>query len=164
MTNNDSFRETFLTPSDGTNPRTLSFSKTPTVLLTFAANLFTRQSAAALNAEFGIGAMDWRMLVMLTRHPGASVAQSVETIGIDKAAVSRSLQRLLDKGLVTHEAQESDPRRKDWSLTTEGHALHAEILEVVLDRLDTQLNGFSEAESGELSRLLRKLHGNLSGA
>ena len=100
MNEDQAWAEMFLVETED-GARTLSFSRTPTVLLTFAANLFTRQSAAALTKEFGIGAMDWRMLVMLTRHPGASVAQSAETIGIDKAAISRSLQRLSKKGLVS---------------------------------------------------------------
>ena len=116
MTDLDHWQNMFLVKTaEGVD--TLSFSRTPTVLLTFAANLFTRKSAVALTKQFGIGAMDWRMLVMLTRHPGASVAQSAETIGIDKAAVSRSLGRLLDKQLVKSIAKESDPRRKQWMLT-----------------------------------------------
>lgn len=160
MTEFETWQEMFLTDTSA-GTRTLSFSRTPTVLLTFAANLFTRQSAAALTQRFGIGAMDWRMLVMLTRHPGASVAQSAETIGIDKAAVSRSLQRLLAKRLVSNLAQESDPRRKQWKLTQKGQDLHDDILVFVVGRLRLQLDDFSEAEIRELSRLLQKLHYNL---
>lgn len=160
MTDLDHWQNMFLVKTaEGVD--TLSFSRTPTVLLTFAANLFTRKSAVALTKQFGIGAMDWRMLVMLTRHPGASVAQSAETIGIDKAAVSRSLGRLLDKQLVKSIAKESDPRRKQWMLTANGRILHDEILVVVLDRLREQLDGFTDADIAELSRLLKKLHENL---
>ena len=161
MNEDQAWAEMFLVETED-GARTLSFSRTPTVLLTFAANLFTRQSAAALTKEFGIGAMDWRMLVMLTRHPGASVARSAETIGIDKAAISRSLQRLSKKGLVSNEAQKSDPRRKRWALTAQGSALHDRILARVLDRLRHQFEGFSGAEIAELSRLLGKLHQNLT--
>ena len=160
MTDRDHWQNMFLVET-AEGVHTLSFSRTPTVLLTFAANLFTRQSAAALTKQFGIGAMDWRMLVMLTRHPGASVAQSAEAIGIDKAAVSRSLGRLLDKKLVTSIAQESDPRRKQWRLTKKGRDLHDNILVVVLKRLREQLGGFTDADIVELSRLLQKLHKNL---
>lgn len=160
MTDLDHWQNMFLVKTaEGVD--TLSFSRTPTVLLTFAANLFTRKSAVALTKQFGIGAMDWRMLVMLTRHPGASVAQSAETIGIDKAAVSRSLGRLLDKQLVKSIAKESDPRRKQWMLTANGRILHDEILVVVLDWLREQLDGFTDADIAELSRLLKKLHENL---
>lgn len=160
MTDDDTWQKMFLVET-AHGQCTLSFSRTPTVLLTFAANLFTRQSAEVLTKEFGIGAMDWRMLVMLTRHPGASVARSAETIGIDKAAVSRSLGRLLDKKLVTGIAQGSDPRRKQWKLTKKGRDLHDDILVVVLQRLRQQLGGFTHADIVELSRLLEKLHKNL---
>lgn len=165
MPGNDTWAEMFLVDAEETAAmparRTLSFSRTPTVLLTFAANRFTRQSAAALQAKFSIGAMDWRMLVMLTRHPGATVALSAETIGIDKAAISRSLQRLEEKGLAAPMPHDNDPRRKDWTLTKEGEVLHAEILTVVLDRLEQQLAGFSDEEIKEFTRLLGKFHRNL---
>ncbi|MGD1884419.1 MAG: MarR family winged helix-turn-helix transcriptional regulator [Paracoccaceae bacterium] len=160
MADHDHWQKFFLVET-AEGAQTLSFSRTPTVLLTFAANLFTRQSAAALTKQFDIGAMDWRMLVMLTRHPGASVALSAETIGIDKAAVSRSLSRLLDKKLVTCIAQDRDPRRKQWKLTKKGRDLHDDILVVVLSRLRKQLDGFTEADILDLSRLLEKLHKNL---
>ncbi|MEM6694566.1 MAG: MarR family winged helix-turn-helix transcriptional regulator [Pseudomonadota bacterium] len=141
--------------------KTLSFSRMPTVLLTFAANRFTRQNAALFQKRFGLGAMDWRMLVMLMRHPGASAAFSAETIGIDKAAISRSLARLNARGLAKCRPQPSDPRRKDWFLTDPGRQLHDEILAVVLARLDHQLNGFSHEEIAEFTRLLAKFHDNL---
>ena len=72
--------------------RTLSFERSPTVLLSFAANRFSRAAARVYQDRFGIGAMDWRMLVMLTRAPGSGVSDAARTIGIDKAAVSRSLK------------------------------------------------------------------------
>lgn len=69
----DSFDSLFLVDvedEDGETSRTLSFSRSPTVLLTFAANRFTRAAAKTYAEKFGIGAVDWRMLVMLTRKPG----------------------------------------------------------------------------------------------
>lgn len=148
--------------SDGVFVRkTLSFSRTPTVLLTFAANSFTRQAARIYQEKFGIGAMDWRMLVMLTRQPGASVAQSSNTIGIDKGAVSRSLSRLETKKLASALSQSNDERRKQWFLTPAGQALHDEILALALARLKKQLAGFSEADVKEFTRLLSLFYDNL---
>lgn len=140
---------------------TLSFSKTPTVLLNFAANRFTRQTARDYQSQFGIGAMDWRMLVMLTRTPGSSVAHASRTIGIDKAAVSRCLQRLHKAGLVKAEVNGSDDRRKDWALTTAGTKLHDQILTVALARQRQLLDGFSQQEVAQFTCYLSRLLSNL---
>lgn len=150
-----------LDDQSGNKRRTLSFSRAPTVLLTFAANRFTRSSARSYLEKFGIGAMDWRMLVMLTREPGCDAARASAAIGIDKGAVSRSLARLEKEGLATYVSRKTDERRKDWRLTKKGIALHDAILEVALDRLQATLDGFSENDVHELNRLLSRLIANL---
>ena len=140
---------------------TLSFSRSPTVLLTFAGNRSTRSASRAYSQEFGIGAMDWRMLVMLTREPGSSVSHAARTIGIDKAAVSRSLHRLQDSGLVSGTAEGGDLRRKDWVLTKAGQEMHARILARALDRQKATLSGFSPSEVAEFTSYLSRFLTNL---
>ncbi|MBO6561315.1 MAG: MarR family transcriptional regulator [Nisaea sp.] len=142
----------------GEAQETLSFRRTPTVLLTFAANRFTRSAARHYQERFGIGAMDWRMLVMLTREPGSSVSHAARTIGIDKAAVSRCLKRLEADGLA---APDDSARRRDWYLTAKGHALHAEVLDVALERQRKLLDGFSEEDVGRLNGYLARFLDNL---
>lgn len=151
----------FLVDPDPPARKTLSFSRTPTVLLTFAANRFTRNAARHYQERFGIGAMDWRILVMLSREPDSSVSHASKTIGIDKAAVSRSLHRLEKKGLVTPDAKGSDERRKDWTLTDEGAALHDTILTEALARQRLLLEGFNEDEVRQFTSYLSRFLDNL---
>lgn len=141
---------------------TLSFSRSTTVLLTFAANRFTRNAARRYQDEFGIGAMDWRMLVMLTREPESSVSRASRTIGIDKAAVSRSLARLQKKGLVQASSTQSDERRKSWSLTAAGIDLHDRILAVALEWQKKLLQGFTVSEVEEFNGFLKRFLENLT--
>lgn len=147
--------------ADSPTDPTLSFSRTPTVLLTFAANRFTRSASRQYQAQFGIGAMDWRMLVMLTREPGSSVSHASRTIGIDKAAVSRCLKRLETAGLVRPDTPGPDDRRRIWTLTPEGVRMHEDILRVALDRQKDLLDGFSRQDvqtfTEYLDRFLRNL-------
>lgn len=140
---------------------TLSFSRSPTVLLTFAANRFTRKAARYYQQEFGIGAMDWRMLVMLTREPGASVALASKTIGIDKGAVSRSLARLEASGLVEGHSTLNDERRRSWHLTEAGEQLHARMLTGALQRQRQLLDGFDSVEVERFNGYLRRFLSNL---
>jgi DNA-binding MarR family transcriptional regulator len=147
--------------ADGPAETTLSFTRAPSVLIAFAGNRFTRSAARHYQKTFGIGAMDWRMLVMLTREPGSPVSHAARTIGIDKAAVSRSLQRLEKAGLAVPETTGSDSRRKSWSLTAEGHALHARMLQSALERQARLLDGFTEEEAEAFSAYLRRFLANL---
>jgi DNA-binding MarR family transcriptional regulator len=144
-------------PNDPAAP-TLSFRHSPVVLVTFAGNRLTREATRAYQAEFGIGVMDWRMLVMLTGAPGCSVAVAARLTGIDKAAVSRSLHRLEGNGLAQAEALGDDPRQKSWSLTAAGQDLHGKILPQALTRQKDLLKGFSAEEvtafTGYLQRFL----------
>lgn len=151
--------EMFLVTPEVDGEATLSFRNSPTVLLTFAANRFTRKASRLYQDQFGIGAMDWRMLVMLTREPGSTVSHAGRTIGIDKAAVSRSLRRLEAKGLAKLSAQNGTK----WRLSDAGHALHAKMLAVALDRQRQLLKGLSRDEVEQFSRCLSVFLENLDG-
>lgn len=140
---------------------TLSLRNSPVVLVTFAGNRLTREATRAYQAEFGIGVMDWRMLVMLTRSPGCSVAQAARLTGIDKAAVSRSLQRLESTGLAQPEAQGGDERRKSWSLTPKGQDLHGKILPRALERQQDLLKGFTPEETAQFITYMQRFLANI---
>ncbi len=141
---------------------TLEFDRNPTVLLVFAANRFTRNAARFLHQRYGIGAMDWRMMVMLTKEPDIPVSRASKVIGIDKAAVSRSLTRLHKNGLAEPKIPSGDSRRKSWSLTEKGRQLHKEILDLALHRQQKILEGFSEDEVLTLNAMLGRLLENIS--
>ena len=145
-------------PLDTERRATLSLTDTPTVLLVFAANRFTRNASRLYQQEFGIGAMDWRMLVMLTAVPDIPAARASQTIGIDKAAVSRSLARLEAKGLVTARV---NGKRPYWRLTPEGEALHDKILTTTLKRQEKIFEGFSAEEINTFNDMLRRFMANL---
>jgi len=141
--------------------QTLEFDKNPTVLLVFAANRFTRNAARVYQDKYGIGAMDWRMLVMLTKEPNIPVARASRVIGIDKAAVSRSLGRLYEKQLALPTIPEGDARRKIWKLSSEGVMLHSEILKDALGRQQKILKNFSDRDVVQFNDYLQRLLDNL---
>lgn len=141
---------------------TLSFSRSPTVLLSFAANRFTRAASRVYQEKYGLGSMDWRILVMLTREPGATVTRASDIIGIDKGAVSRSLHRLLGEGLVEQGKLHANGRSRSWRLTKTGQALHAKILQEALERQRALFKGFQPEEITQLCDLLTRFMDNLN--
>lgn len=147
--------------SDGELRSTLSFSRSPTVLLTFAANRFTRAAARVYQKNYGLGSMDWRLMVMLTREPGATVARGSEVIGIDKAAVSRGLHRLLKMEMAVQGKLHANGRSRGWHLTANGHKMHEKILKEALDRQRELFKGFEAAEVQNLCDMLTRFLTNL---
>lgn len=145
----------------GKTSETLSFSRSPTVLINFAANRFTRETSRIYQSEFGLSVMDWRMIVMLMREPGATAARASETIGIDKAAVSRSIRRLSDSELIYSGKSYRNGRSHGWHLTDKGETLHAAGLKRALERQKSLLEGFSAEEVTVLCDLLQRFLANL---
>ena len=163
MDDGDAMLEAILRDGGVAGARTLDLGQSPTVLLVFAANRFTRIWSRYLQTRFDLGAMDWRMMVMLTAEPGSSVSRASQVINIDKGAVSRALARLEAKGLARAESPSSYPHRRTWSLTRAGSALHDEILEIALSRQRQILGGFTVEDVGQLNGYLRRILDNLGG-
>jgi DNA-binding MarR family transcriptional regulator len=98
---------------------------------------------------------------MFAREPGCTAAHASKIIGIDKGAVSRSLQRLEAEGLVTAGELHPNGRSRGWTLSKQGRRMHQRILQVALERQKDVLQGFDaeevEAFCGYLQRFLRNL-------
>lgn len=125
---------------------TLGSDRSPAMLLSFAANHFTEAASRYFKEHFDLGAVDWRLLFLFAREPGATAAQATKAIGIDKAAVSRSLQRLEAGGMLLAGELHANGRSRGWRLTKQGRRMHQRILRVALARQKELLSGFDAAE------------------
>lgn len=137
--------------------KTLSLDDDLSVLVVRAANKLTAHSSNVLRSRYGIGAIEWRMLVMLTLESNISAARVSEVVGIDKSAVSRALSGLLESGLVAARQSPRDPRRKTWKLTRKGQTLHDRIFVWARERDDTMLASTSEADREAAKTVLRNI-------
>ncbi len=133
-------------PDSGVAISTLSVEHSPAMLLSFAANHFTEAASKHFKDHFQLGAVDWRLLFLLAREPGSTAAYATKVVGIDKAAVSRSLQRLEAGGVVIAGDLHANGRSRGWTLTKTGHQLHQRILRVALGRQKELLSGFDAAD------------------
>jgi DNA-binding MarR family transcriptional regulator len=145
----------------GVTVSTLRAEHSPAMLLSFAANHFIDAASRYFKNSFDLGTVDWRLLFMFAREPGCTAATASRTIGIDKGAVSRSLQRLEAVGLVTAGELHANGRSRGWKLTKQGRRLHQRILQVALARQKDVLAGFDAREvetfCGYLERFLHNL-------
>lgn len=127
-------------------------------LLTFLANKLATGASKCYRKNYGIGVVEWRMLSMLAVENDITAQRITQVIGLDKSAVSRSLQTLETAGYVSSKVDGKDARRYTVSLTPAGAALHREVLQTALERERRLLSGFSEAEIDTLVGLLTRMH------
>lgn len=126
-------------------------------LLTFLANKLATGASQCYRKNYGIGVVEWRMLSMLAVENDITAQRITQVIGLDKSAVSRSLQALETAGYVSSKVDSNDARRYTVSLTKAG-ALHKQVLQTALERERRLLSDFTEDEVDTLVDLLTRMH------
>lgn len=120
-------------------------------------NRLSRGASRLYLQKYGIGIIEWRIMVSLALSPDITAGGISQLIAVDKGSVSRSFERLQGLGL-SHAA---GPRRQaKLRLTAKGLQLHNEIAEVALAREAYLLTGFSASEKYALLGFLRRLYKN----
>lgn len=142
-------------------PTQLDLVRYVPALLTFLANKLATGASLTYRKHFGIGVVEWRLLSMLAVENNITANRVCQVIGLDKGAVSRSLQALEQQGYATSQVDKLDGRRYTVSLTSEGKALHDRVLKVALERESRLLDGLSSAEVDTLVDLLGRLQKNI---
>lgn len=130
-------------------------------LLTFLTNKMSSGASACYRKHFGIGIVEWRVLSMLAVEDRISANRVVQVVGLDKSAVSRSLQALERDGYVSTAVDAKDARRYTVSLTDTGRELHDRVLVVALKREELLLSALKEEEVDLLIDFLHRMSGQL---
>lgn len=130
-------------------------------LVTFLANKLSSGASACYRKNFDVGVVEWRLLALLKVEQNITANRMCQVIGLDKAAVSRALKLLNQRGSVNFIKDEKDGRSSLICLTKEGELLHDKILQVALEREALLLGGFQAEELEVLLRLLHKLNANI---
>ncbi len=102
--------------------------------------------------------------IQLLRHVGfhgeVSQRHLAETMGVDKAMVSRTLQKLEEKGYLLRKEDENDARSKRVVALPPALEIHLEGKELAEQFYDAVTEEFSAAELELLDRLLKKMADN----
>ena len=99
--------------------------------------------------------------MLLAVHGAVSAQWVSRVIGMDKASVSRCFKSMQAKGLVTIGLDADDGRLRIATLTTQGRALHDQILGIALERERAFLSVLDLDETQLLIGLLQRLLENL---
>ena len=112
-----------------------------------------------LQREYHLSDGKFCTLVVLHQHSKEGIAPSVlaEKVGVTRATISTTLQRMERDGLVSVKPAESDGRGKVVRLTRQGTDFMAEILPPHYLRVSKLMEKLTEAEQKQLITLLKKL-------
>ncbi|MFD9407325.1 MarR family winged helix-turn-helix transcriptional regulator [Streptomyces sp. NPDC059989] len=116
-------------------------------------------------AAADLGSGDFDVLAAL-RRSGAPFALSAgelsRTVLVTTGAITKRVDRLEARGLVSRSVAETDSRGRLITLTTEGVELTDELIAVHLDNQRRLLAGLSGDEQTQLARLLERLASTLA--
>lgn len=123
----------------------------------------TRAFSRTLNgavADKNIHSSEWMILNLVLRNPRISQAELISRLGVEAASISRTLGRLVAKGLICREAKDKE-RGNLILLTDEGRAAGKKLQADVQSHRQQALAGLSEAERQQLMELMLRIEDNL---
>lgn len=130
-------------------------------LVTSLARRLNRGTSDFYLEHFGIGLADFRVLLTLGLSRGLNVGAVALAADVDKAAASRSLRHLEERGLVQMEQTTTRGRAAIVHLTAEGVAHEREIRRAARGREKRFVASLGPGEREEAVGLIRKLIGNV---
>jgi DNA-binding MarR family transcriptional regulator len=125
--------------------------------LSVASNAVSGLIARAYQDRFGLTVPQWRMVCVLAEAGALTQGQLVARTVMDKVTVSRAVQGLLKRHLVSRSAHEADARSHLLALSNQGARLYAEIAPMALAYERALIAGLTPDEVEDLKRLLLRM-------
>jgi DNA-binding MarR family transcriptional regulator len=119
-------------------------------------------AVAEVYAErFSLTRQEWRVLAILGARPKIATKEIGPLTTLDKMQVSRAVQGLEARGIVSRKHDPDDRRELIVSLTPTGRALYRKIVPYALEREARLLSVLTPEEVEVLDRAMRKLSADL---
>ncbi|QIL75106.1 MarR family winged helix-turn-helix transcriptional regulator [Hymenobacter sp. HDW8] len=100
------------------------------------------------------------ILIVLDKHPALNQQQIADLVFKDKASLTRIIELLVQKDLLTREIHATDRRKFELHLTVQGRHTLAQLTDTILLNQRTALAGLSEAELAQFHTTLQKIIAN----
>ncbi|MDN3922546.1 MarR family winged helix-turn-helix transcriptional regulator [Roseateles violae] len=136
---------------------TLAMVDFPSVLLVGAVTMIQRHLTRPALEPYELGVPEWRLIAFLHEN-GRSVAGEIASrTWMDKAQISRVLDALIDRGLVSRDSDPKHRQRFLVELTAKGRRLHGQVFEATRQLQSQLLLALSAAERKGLYTALKKM-------
>ncbi|CAN0511240.1 unnamed protein product, partial [Laminaria digitata] len=129
----------------------------PLSLVHMLSNRIGRAFFDEVETKFGVSLAEWRVLLTLVSEPGVSGADITNRWAMEKMAVNRSIQRLVDAGHVSRTRDPEDRRSYRLTLTAKGNKLYDKIAPTANKRYAELTSSVSRDEFDAMVATLRTM-------
>ena len=129
----------------------------PLSLVHILSNRIGRAFYGEVETKFGVTIAEWRVMLTLAAEPGVSAAEITSRWAIEKMAVNRAIQRLVDVGYVSRTRDPDDRRSYKLNMTPKGAKLYDKIAPVADKRYAELISAVSEEELESMVGVLQKM-------
>jgi DNA-binding MarR family transcriptional regulator len=105
----------------------------------------------------GVTVAEWVVLREMFEHDGVAPSELAEAIGLTRGAISKLIERLLEKRLVTREESSEDRRFQSVAITARGSRLVPKLAALADENDEEFFSALSIKQRKELVALLHKL-------
>jgi len=132
----------------------MSADNKPLSLVHVLSNRVGRAFYVEIERKFGVTLAEWRVLLTLISEPGVSAAEITNRWAMEKMAVNRVIQRLVNRRFVTRDRDPDDARSYKLEMTAKGRELYEKIAPSV-EKRDSEL--MAAIDSDEVDAMVRAL-------
>jgi DNA-binding MarR family transcriptional regulator len=129
----------------------------PLSLVHILSNRIGRAFYSEVETKFGVTIAEWRVMLTLAAEPGVSAAEITNRWAIEKMAVNRAIQRLVDSGYVSRTRDPDDRRSYQLTMTPKGSKLYDKIAPVSNKRYAELISAVSGDELDSMVAVLQKM-------
>lgn len=134
----------------------------PMYQLAMLASLSDRKGQAAFNSQFGVSLGEWRVLANILHLEAASLADLSRAMLLDKGQLSRTVQKLVQRGWVNSDPAPNHRGALLLTVTPLGREQHAALLDFALARNEHSMSALTPEERDCFMICLRKLRDHIA--
>ncbi|MCK0069759.1 MULTISPECIES: MarR family winged helix-turn-helix transcriptional regulator [Kordiimonas] len=125
--------------------------------LSVLSNRISQGIAAQYEERFQLSLPEWRVMAVVGEEPELSAGQVADRTAMDKVAVSRAVNKLIDAGRLERKFSPEDKRRSVLTLSDSGIEIYKQVVPIALNYEADIIEKLSDNEFNTLNSLLMKL-------
>jgi DNA-binding MarR family transcriptional regulator len=124
------------------------------------SNLISQAFYGPLKARHHLSVQQWRILLMLAHHPGATAVDIIARWALQPMSVSRAIRELEHRRLIVRRIGARDRRSQELFLTRKGRRVYDTVVPDANARYHDIVNCLAQADRAGLARALVALIAN----
>ncbi len=122
------------------------------------SNRISGTIASLYEDPYDMSVPEWRVMAVTAEESDISAAQVAERTALDKVAVSRAVNKLIDAGRLERHFAKEDRRRSVLSLSEEGIRIYNAVAPLAMSYEKKILDELDDSEKDLMNQMLDKLH------